>query len=204
MGIVYTKQPHAPLHVDASFASEDHSLSRTGDFYLFKGNLVSWNSENPTRVMTSSTEAECRGLVQFSKENLWHRQFHEELKICIPNGPTIVYEDNKASITMSNDPGLPHKRSKHFGLEFAFFKQSVSMGEIKMEYTPTDEQPADMLTKTLQVTKFSRFWDTVIGVLLQQHFEPITPSEPDPITPKELGINLTKSTTVPKVDNGQC
>ncbi len=76
-----------------------------------------------------------------------------------PVGPTVVYEDNKASITMANDPGIPHKRSKFFGIEFAFFKQSVELGEIKPEYVPTEVQPADMLTKILPRPKFSMFRD---------------------------------------------
>ena len=85
-GIVYERKPtDTPIlsgFVDAAFATEDENfLSRVGYFYFFKGNLVSWNSENPSRVMTSSTEAECRGLVHFAKENLWHRQFHSELKL---------------------------------------------------------------------------------------------------------------------------
>lgn len=105
IGIVYQKHIDAPLlsgKVDAAFASEDESLSRVGYFYFFKGNLVSWISENPKRVLTSSTEAECRALVQFGKENLWHRQFHSELKLYKISGPTVVYEDNSASIFLSN------------------------------------------------------------------------------------------------------
>ena len=174
IGVVYKRNPQAPLlsgYVDAAFASEDQTLSRTGYFYLFKGNLVSWNSENPTRIMTSSTEAECRGLVQISKENLWHRQFQEELKLYPLNGPTIVYEDNQSSITMSNDPGVPHKRSKHFGIEFGYFKQSVQLKEIQVEYISTEDQPADMLTKSLQAAKFEKFRDIVMGgEKLQHHF----------------------------------
>jgi hypothetical protein len=175
IGIVYYRRPESPTlsgYVDASFATEDEAYSRIGYFFLFKGNLVSWISENPSRVMTSSTEAECRGLVQFAKENIWQRQMHTELALFPLSGPTVVYEDNKAAITMSNDPGTPHKRSKFFGIEFAFFKQSVELGEIKPEYVPTEVQPADMLTKTLPRPKFSIFRDMMMGgEQLQSHFE---------------------------------
>ncbi len=174
-GIVFQRHK-APLtlsgFVDASFASEPNAVSRLGYFFLFQGNLVSWCSENPKRVMTSSTEVECRGLVQISKENLWHRQFHDELNLFTISGPTIVYEDNSASITMSKNPGIPHKRSKHFGIEWAFFKQAVDMGEIKPIHVSTNEQPADMLTKPLPLPKFIYFRDMVMGAQhLQRHFE---------------------------------
>ena len=53
IGIVYQRHENSPTlsgYVDAAFASEDESQSRVGYFYLFRGNLVSWASENPTRV----------------------------------------------------------------------------------------------------------------------------------------------------------
>ena len=176
VGIIYQRKPLAPTlsgFVDAAFGSEDENfLSRIGYFYLFKGNLVSWVSENPTRIMTSSTEAECRGLVHFSKENLWHRQFHAELKLYPISAPTTVYEDNSSAITMSSDMGLPHKRSKHFGIEFAFFKQSVNLKEIQPVFVSTNDQPADMLTKTLLSSKFVKFREMVMGgEYLQNFFE---------------------------------
>ena len=105
-----------------------------GYFFLFRGNLVSWASENPARAMTSSTEAECRGLVHFAKENAWHRQIHTEINLFSVGHPTIVYEDNTAAITMANDQGTPHKKSKHFGIEWAYFKEAVQHGEIEPIY----------------------------------------------------------------------
>ena len=175
VGIIFQRHA-APLNlsgfVDAAFATEGDSISRLGYFFMFRQNLVSWCSENPSRVMTSSTEVECRGLVQIAKENVWHRQFHDELNLFPIVEPTTIFEDNTASITMSKDPGTPHKRSKHFGIEWAFFKQSVEMGEVKAVYVSTHEQPADMLTKPLPFPKFILFRDMVMGgEKLQRHFE---------------------------------
>ena len=158
--------------VDAAFASEDEAVSRTGYFFLFRENLVSWASENPKRIMTSSTEVECRGMVQISKENAWHRQFHEELNLYPPGEPTTIWEDNMASITMSTDKGSPHKRSKHFGIEWAYFKEAVEIQEIKPIYVSTNEQPADMLTKALPFPKFTYFRDMIMGdQKVQTHFD---------------------------------
>ena len=98
--------------------------------------------------------------------------FHQELAIYPITTPTTVYEDNSSSITMSNDLGLPHKRSKHFGIEFSFFKQSVVLKEILPVFISTDDQPADMLTKTLHPTKFIKFREMVMGGdHLQTHFD---------------------------------
>ena len=174
LGIVFKKQNNSPTlsgYVDAAFASEDESQSRVGYFYFFKGNLVSWASENPSRVMTSSTEVECRGLVTIGKENLWHLQLQKELGMFKVDEPTTIYEDNTASITMASDLSTPHKRSKHFGIEWSFFKESVENREIIPVYVSTDEQPADMLTKALTTNKFVIFREMVMGCPnLQDHF----------------------------------
>ena len=122
--------------------------------------------------MTSSTEVECRGLVHISKENLWHRQLQTELAIYKVDQPTVVYEDNTAAISLSCDLSTPHKRSKHFGIEWSYFKQSVAFGEIKAVYVDTDNQPADMLTKALLSSKFAEFRDMIMGgPELQGHFQ---------------------------------
>ena len=122
--------------------------------------------------MTSSTEVECRGLVTVGKENLWHLQLHKELGIFKIDEPTIMYEDNTASIHMASDLATPHKRSKHFGIEWAFFKESVKLGEIKPVYVPTDQQPADMLTKSLLTNKFIDFRECIMGdKKLQSYFD---------------------------------
>ena len=174
VGIVFQRHLDSPTlsgYVDAAFASEDQAASRIGYFFLFRGNLVSWCSENTTRVMTSSTEVECRGLVQFGKENQWHRQFHSELNLFSVAEATVAYEDNTASIHLSSDLGTPHKKSKHFGIEWSFYKESVQHGELAPVYVSTDLQPADMLTKALLSPKFAIFRDMVMGdSICQDHF----------------------------------
>lgn len=175
VGIVFQRRSNPLLlsgFVDAAFATEDEATSRIGYFFLFRGNLVSWCSENPSRIMTSSTEVECRGLTQIAKENAWHRQFHQELNLYLIDGPTTIFEDNTAAITLSKDPGTPHKRSKHFGIEWAFFKEAVELAEVEPVHVTTEEQPADMLTKGLPPKKFTYFRDMIMGgEKLQRHFE---------------------------------
>jgi hypothetical protein len=71
--------------------------------------------------MSSSTEAECHGMVHTGKENIWEREFLEHLGYFggkIP--PTELYQDNTSAITLATS-GTKHKRSKHFGIEFDLF-----------------------------------------------------------------------------------
>lgn len=199
VGLVYqrsgTKTPLLSGFADAAYNGE-FGQSRTGYFFLCNGNLVSWGSENPKRVMTSSTEVECRALVQFSKENLWQRQFHGELGLFKTDGPTIVYEDNSASISLSKIPGNHHKKSKHFGLEWSMFKESVEFGEIEPVFVKTDEQAADMLTKPLSARKFVYFRDLVMGEeRLQLHFSTGAPDDPEKLGHDYL-VNVDRKGTL--------
>src|ERR1700760_2319629 len=113
---------------DASFASDSGFRSRIGYFFFFLGGLVSWSSTLTTRIMSSSTEAECHALVATGKENIWQREYISNLGLFAPGEPgvsprnilppTKVFQDNRAALLLS--AGAPsHKRSKHFGLEFA-------------------------------------------------------------------------------------
>ena len=155
---------------DASFASDVGFKSRIGYFFFFLGGLVSWSSSLSTRIMSSSTEAECHALVVTGKENIWEREYIEQLRLFGPLPPTKVFQDNRAALLLS--AGAPsHKRSKHFGLEFALFREYVRLKEINLIHVPTGELPADMLTKSLSPAKFSGFRDQVMGdANLQTHF----------------------------------
>jgi hypothetical protein len=175
VGLVYTRKEGSNLlsaFVDAAFATEYGAKSRIGWYCLFLGNLISWQSEIPKRILTSSTEVECRALSQFIKENQWQRQFQQELKLFDLNGPTLVFEDNTASIALATNPGVPHKRSKHFGIEWAHFKQAVEFGEAKLVHVPTEEQAADLLTKALPRKQYDKLRNMVMGDGdMQAHFD---------------------------------
>ena len=90
---------------------------------------------------------------------------HMELNLYPVESPTTVYEDNTASISLASNPGSPHKKSKHFGIEWAFFKEAVELKEIAPIFVSADLQPADMTTKALLSPKFSLFRDIMMGEL---------------------------------------
>jgi hypothetical protein len=154
---------------DSSFASEANHKSRYGYFFFCLGGLVSWVSHHSTRIMSSSTEAECHALTHCGKENIWEREFLQVLNIFKTLSPTVVYQDNKSAITLSTG-GTCHKRSKHFGLEFDLFREYVGLGEIFLEYRDTGSLPADMLTKSLPSSKFITFRDEIMGGKELQEF----------------------------------
>lgn len=60
---------------------------------------------------------------------------------------------NQSSIKLSYNPVF-HERSKHFEIDFHFTRQKVEENVIKVEFIPSQEQPADILTKPLRRTNF--------------------------------------------------
>ena len=179
LGLVYTVPTFAesklslgPLsgYADAAFATEGESLSRVAYVFSFFGNTVSWSSENPKRVMTSSTEAECRALYHICKENAWHRQLQVELGL-YELSSTIVYEDNTSSIALAKAEGTPHKKSKHYGVEWAYVKECVQQKEVDLVHVPTTHQAADILTKHLPAKQFKFLREIMMGADdLQDHW----------------------------------
>src|SRR5690606_13959584 len=117
---------------DSSFATEEGSKSRYGYFFFVMGGLVSWTSSNSSRIMTSSTEAECHALVHASKENLWIREFLTEFALY----PKI--QPSKSSIALSVG-GPSHRRSKRFGIEFDYYRERIELGDLQLLYRETSQ-----------------------------------------------------------------
>lgn len=64
-------------------------------------------------------------------------------------------EDNQSCVHISNT--LETKRTKHIDVKFHFVKDLVSKGKFLLKYVPTEHQTADVLTKALNVVKFTKF-----------------------------------------------
>ena len=59
-----------------------------------------------------------------------------------------VFVDNDGAINLASNP-LSSARTKHIDVRFHFGRELVSSGMIAVEYVPTNEQRADILTKAL-------------------------------------------------------
>jgi hypothetical protein len=57
-----------------------------------------------------------------------------------------------------------HDESKHIEIRYHFIRDMVQRGAIKLQYVGTDEQVADVLTKSLSPVKFKHFRDK-LGVV---------------------------------------
>jgi len=69
-----------------------------------------------------------------------------------------LYEDNQSCIKISKEPRL-----KHLDTKYNLLNESIANNKIKLEYVPSENQLADILTKPLSTLTFIRL-KKLIGV----------------------------------------
>ena len=96
----------------------------------------------------SSTEAELIGLSDGLSLVIWARNFLESQGYKMP--PATVFQDNMSTIAMLKNGRPTSDRTRHVNIRFFFACDKEASGEINIEYKPTKEMLADILTKPLQ------------------------------------------------------
>ncbi|KAI5343142.1 hypothetical protein L3X38_011018 [Prunus dulcis] len=140
---------------DADWASDMNTRRSTTGFVVYLGNNpVFWQSKKQNSVSRSSTEAEYRALVNTAADVAWVRQVLLDLKIFLPQPPTI-HCDNLSALALSSNP-VYHSRIKHLDIDFHFVRERVQKKDLFVQYIPTEEQVADIFTKGLHGPIFLR------------------------------------------------
>ena len=142
--------------------ASDNRRSVTGYLFKFGQSPITWTSKSQTSVSLSSTESEYRALMEGTREAIWLKRLLCEPNL-IPPQSIPIYCDNLGSVKLSHNPTF-HSRSKHFDIHLHFTREKVQEGEIEVLHIPTDQQPADILTKTLSRVKFEKCRE-LLGVL---------------------------------------
>jgi len=106
-------------------------------------------------ILRSSTETEGYSVNEVISHLYWARDFLHELgykQEAIP-----IREDNTSCITlMQRAPRNFQTQSKHIRIKWKFFRQQHKRGVFYLEYCPTDEMRADILTKALAGKHFRK------------------------------------------------
>ena len=116
---------------------------------------ICWNTKWQASVVASSTEAEYTALFEAVKEVLWLKSLAVSININVLQ-PIVIYEDNDGCISVANNPSS-HKRSKHIDIKYHFSREQIEKRVIQLEFVPTGNQSADVLTKPLSAIKFLEF-----------------------------------------------
>ena len=92
----------------------------------------------------------------------------ETMDIEIEN-PTLIWEDNSACIDVTCNESAC-KRTKHIDVRHHFIREYYKAGVIDIKHMSTENQPADILTKTLGPSLFRFLRDIIVSdkILLSQ------------------------------------
>eukprot|EP00253_Pinus_taeda_P025161 PITA_25161 len=149
-GLWYPRDTDLTLHAytDADWAGNvDDRKSTSGGASFMGSRLVSWFSKKQSSIALSTAEAEYVAVASCCTQLLWMMQTLQDFQItCTP--PISILCDNTSAISISKNPVM-HSKTKHIPIKYHFLREQVIEQKVKLEYVPSKEQVADILTKPL-------------------------------------------------------
>ncbi|KAL5766903.1 hypothetical protein ACOSP7_017520 [Xanthoceras sorbifolium] len=143
---------HLVGYVDSDYAGDlDRRRSITGYVFTLGDTAISWKATLQSTVALSTTEAEYMAVVEAIKEAIWMRGLFGELSL--DHKVIVVHCDSQSAIHLTKDQ-MFHERTKHIDVKYHFVRDIISQGDISVKKIGTADNPADMLTKSLSVSKF--------------------------------------------------
>nr|GFB72652.1 hypothetical protein [Tanacetum cinerariifolium] len=102
-------------------------------------------------------------------EAVWIRKFISGLGIVpIIEEPISMYYDNTRAIAIAKDDGVT-KGARHFRAKVHYLRETIKLGDVKIEKIDTDDNLADPFTKALEFPKHSELTRN-IGLLPASSF----------------------------------
>ena len=145
------RSSQGPIRVEA-YADSDWASDRadrksvTGWIATVNGDPVSWASKKQKVVAQSTCEAELYAEAAAINETKWLCGLLNELGL--NTDLPLVYGDNQSAQALSVN-GIKSERTKHIDIKYSFIHDETSSGRVKLQWIPTRQQQADMLTKAL-------------------------------------------------------
>lgn len=138
---------------DSDMAGDvDDRKSTTGMVFYLGPNPISWNSQKQKVVALSSCEAEYIAASTAACQAVWLRRLLADLAKREVQKVSLKI-DNQAAISLCKNP-VHHERSKHIDTRFHHIRECIEEGMIEVQHVNTNDQLADILTKSLGRQKF--------------------------------------------------
>jgi hypothetical protein len=115
-----------------------------------------------TGVSLSSTDAELTGISECAKTTIFLREVMAELHQTQLK-PTVIYNDNKSSITLATAYSGNHKRIRYMIPKITWLMEQVKGQSIALHYMSTQVLPQDIGTKALVGPDFLKKRDMLMG-----------------------------------------
>jgi hypothetical protein len=155
LGLILRPDPDFPTleaSIDSSYGVHGDGKSHSGLSIAFGSGSILAQSTKQKLVAKSSTESELIALSDKSGLAIWTRDFLESQGLLVK--AALVKQDNQSTIAMIDKGASTSERTRLVNIRYFWVKDRISTGELKVEYQPTQEMIADILTKPLQGERF--------------------------------------------------
>ena len=115
--------------------------------------LVSWLSKKQNTVSLSTTEAEYISAALACSQVIYMQQTLKDFGLNFSKSP--IYCDNTSAINLSKIT-TQHARTKHIDITHHFLRDNISKEVVTLEYINFENQIADILTKPLNKSIFTK------------------------------------------------
>lgn len=155
LGLVFGRNRDAKgisvsAYADADWGGDQSDRrSTTGWIAMLNGDPISWASKRQKVVSQSSCEAELYAEAAGINELKWLSGLLGELGVRVTSAPTL-FGDNQSTQSLTRN-GIKSERTKHIDIKYHFVTDEVEKGNVQLQWIPTTEQLADVLTKALGV-----------------------------------------------------
>lgn len=149
-------------YIDSDYAANlDNIRSQSGYIFNLFESAVSWRSFLQSVVVLSTTEAEYMAMTEAVKEAIWLRGIISDFGLI--QGSVTINCDSQSALHLAKHMVF-HERCKHIDVRHHFVRDIVNKGLVKVIKVSTEDNAADMLTKTLPVAKF-KYYLQLVNVL---------------------------------------
>eukprot|EP00253_Pinus_taeda_P024167 PITA_24167 len=149
-GLWYPRDTDLTLnaYTDVDWAgSVDDRKSTTGGAFFMGSRLASWFSIKQSSIALYTAQAEYVAAASCYTQLIWMMQTLQDFQItCTP--PISILCDSTSVIGISKNPVM-HSKTKLILIKYHFLTEQVLEQKVKLEYVPSKEQVADILTKPL-------------------------------------------------------
>jgi hypothetical protein len=161
-GLWYRKVDEVKWHgfTDADWAGSPMDIKSTpGGIFSIVSTTVSWYNRKQRSMALSLEEVEYMEVIQATCEAIWMRRilvglFGSHLDV------TVIHCDNQSCIKLSINHVF-HDRSKNIDIWYHHLRYCVQRKIMLLQYIPTEDQDADILTKVLTRRKVKYHRDRI-------------------------------------------
>ena len=145
---------------DSDWASDKENRHSTFGYVTKIGDsTVDWKTAKGKQVSTSSMEAEYVALYHGVTISVWLHGLLRSMRLPgyqDDQPPTpLVYCDNQAALKLADHP-TSFQRSKHIDVKYHYSRECIANGLVRVQYCPTRDMTADILTKMLPRPAFEK------------------------------------------------